>query len=129
MSLERKGFIGLFLERLDRDCIQEIVLLWIDRYGSIEQTVGGGNQVLTQVIRSVSNLSWEENMQFRILSGEQFAWVYLTQNHCVIETTGLSSENGNSLCRDVLVDLPGCIEIIDEHNDRRLDELEAKGLM
>ena len=129
MSLEHKGFVGLFAEPLKRSCIEELVSLWLKRYGKLEQTVGNGSQVLTQMIYSLADLSWNENLQFRVLCGEQFAWIYLTQDRYVIETSGLIFEGSASLCRDVLVDLPGCNEIIDEHNDHRLDELETQGLM
>ena len=46
----------------------------------------------------------------------------------VIETTGLPHEK-ISLCLDILLELPGVTEIVDQHDDRRLDELERDGLM
>ena len=128
MSLERKGFVGLFDEILNQEHIEELVVLWLEEYGSVEQTIGSGGQVLTQIVRSISDIVWEENLQFRVISGEQFAWIYMTQNYFVIETSGLFSSSSSLLCRDVLV-VPGCSEIIDENNDKRLDELEAQGLM
>ncbi len=129
MSLERKGYVGLFTDPLDKERVEELVLLWIDSFGSVEQTTGRGSQVLTVAVRSAEDLKWEQDLQFRVSCGEQFTWIYLTQNHHVIETSGLAGENGSELCKDVLVNMPGCREIIDDRNDRRLDELEAKGLM
>lgn len=130
MMLERTGFVGLFSKPLQRKQIEELALVWLETYGALEQTVGGGSQVLTHVIRSPADLTWEKDLQFRIVSGDQFVWIYLTQDRQVIETTGLAgSGGGDCLCRDVLENLPGCCEIINERNDRRLDELEAKGLM
>ncbi len=129
MSLERKGYVGLFAEPLNRERIAELVMLWIERHGSVEQIFGAGGQVLTQRVHAVGELMWEDNLQFRIVAGEQFAWIYMTINRQVVETSGLIPESGDALCRDVLEELPGCCEIIDDHNDRRLDELEAKGLM
>lgn len=129
MSLERAGYVGFFEEPLKQSCIEEFVQLWLERYGKVEQAIGRGCQLLTQTIDSLEDIIWEENLQFRVLSGEQFTWVYVTQNRYVIETTGLAPAGGTCLCRDVLVNLPGCNEIIDEHENRRLDELEAEGLM
>ncbi len=129
MNIERKGFVGLFKEPLDRQDISEIVSLWMERFGNVEQTIGPHGQVLTQVVRSVEDIVWEKNLQFRVVSGEQFAWIYLTEDQFVIETSGLAPESGPLLCQDVLKDLPGCTEIIDDKNDRRLDQLEAEGLM
>ncbi len=129
MSLERAGYVGLFAEPLKQSRIEELVQLWLERYGKVEQTSGRGRQLLTQAIGSLGDVTWEENLQFRVLSGEQFTWVYVTQDRYVIETTGLAPAGGACLCRDVLVNLPGCNEIIDEYEDRRLDELEAEGLM
>ena len=129
MSLEHHGFVGLFAEPLGQQRIEELVLLWLERFGSVEQTIGNSHQALTRAIHSAADLVWEKDLQFRVLAGEQFTWIYITKDHHVIETSGLVLDNGSSLCRDVLTNVHGCLEIIDEHNDRRLDELEAKGLM
>ena len=128
-GLERQGFVGLFSEPLAKPRIEEIVSLWIERFGNVEQILGKIGQVLTVKIQSTSDLIWEKDLQFRILHGEQFAWVYLTMDRYIIETSGLVSENASSLCRDVFKNLDGCKEIIDEHNNRRLDELETQGLL
>ena len=53
----------------------------------------------------------------------------ITLDGRVVETSGLSLQADALLCRDVLENLPECEEIIDERNDRRLDQLEAQGLM
>ena len=34
-----------------------------------------------------------------------------------------------ALCLDILLELAGITEIVDQHDDRRLDELERDGLM
>jgi hypothetical protein len=130
MGLERQGFVGLFLEPLSRSHISNIIDLWIERFGSVEQALGRGGQVLTTVLKSSSDIAWQDNMELRVLNGEQFTWVYLSEDKYVIETSGLVPERGaSSLCRDVLADLEGCAEIIDDRNDRRLDDLEAQGKM
>ncbi len=129
MHLQHAGYVGLFEESLGRERIEELVLVWLECFGRVEQTVGRGVQPLTQIIRSASDLAWEKNIQFRVLSNEQFAWIYVNLDAHVMETSGLVVATGPSLCHDVLNVLPGCCEIIDDRNDRRLDELEARGLM
>jgi hypothetical protein len=129
MSIEHRGFVGLFDEPLDKEKIQEIIQSWLDRFGSVEQTAGNSYQILTLRIQTLDEIRWEEHLQFRVLCGEQFAWAYLTQDRFVIETSGLHYNGSSILCRDILDDLKGCREIIDEKNDSRLDELEAQGLM
>jgi hypothetical protein len=129
MSIDHRGFVGLFEEPLRRNVIEQIIDVWLDRYGGIEQASGNSYQVLTTTIRERKDIIWENNLQFRVLCGEQFAWIYITLDRYVIETSGLALHEGALLCHDVLNDLPGCEEIIDERNDSRLDELEKFGLM
>ncbi|NUN93030.1 MAG: hypothetical protein HUU04_04525 [Verrucomicrobiae bacterium] len=129
MSLERAGYVGLFQEPLNRERIEGIVCSWLDRFGAVEQTAGNGPQALTLSVRGVSEIVWQRDLQFRILSGGQFAWVYVTMDRRVVETSGLAPKSGASLCRDILEGAPGCREIIDEKNDARLDQLEKLGLM
>ncbi|MDD2709434.1 MAG: hypothetical protein PHV34_15720 [Verrucomicrobiae bacterium] len=129
MSLERRGFVGFFPEKLTRERVGECVASWLERFGGVEQATGGSRQVMTMKVKELKDVVWEKDMQFRVLSGEQFAWVYLTLDRWVIETSGMASGGGAALCRDVLTLLPGCAEIIDERNDHRLDQLEAEGLM
>lgn len=129
--MERRGFVGIFSEPLRKPKVQEIVVLWISQFGSVEQTVGKNGQVLTLIIRSEEDLMWsEKDLQFRVRSGEQFSWVYLTQDRFVMETSGLCAEGSKDLlCYDVLAKVSSCEEIIDEKNDQRLDELEKQGLL
>jgi hypothetical protein len=130
MSLEHRGFVGVFEAPLTQERVQEIVALWLDRYGKVEQASGNSYQVLTTAIRTIEDLIWEKNLQFRVICDDQFTWTYITMDRFVIETSGLDmTDNGNLLCHDVLSELPGCEEIIDERNDSRLDELEKLGLM
>lgn len=129
VSLERAGYVGLFEEPFGRPQVVAIVQSWLDRFGSVEQTAGTGTQALTLPVRVTDDIIWQKDLQFRVLSGHQFAWVYVTLERRVVETTGLVPPNGATLCHDVLVDVPGCIEVINERNDGRLDQLEKMGLM
>lgn len=129
VSMERAGYVGLFAEPFGRPQVEAVVQSWLDRFGSVEQTAGTGAQALTLAVRAVTDIVWQKDLQFRVLSGQQFAWVYVTMEHRVVETTGLAPSSGAALCRDVLVDVPGCREIVNERNDERLDQLEKLGLM
>jgi hypothetical protein len=63
-----------------------------------------------------------------VIQGDDFSRAYLTRNRRVIETTGLPNEK-IALCLDILLELTGVTEIVDQSDDRRLDELERDGLM
>ncbi|MCX6934866.1 MAG: hypothetical protein NTZ01_01510 [Verrucomicrobia bacterium] len=82
----------------------------------------------TITLTSVDELLKSDHLQFRILQGDDFVWAYLTRGRRVIETTGLPNEK-IALCLDILLELPGITEIVDQADDRRLDELERDGLM
>ena len=82
----------------------------------------------TTAIRQPQDLIPADHLQFRVIQGGDFAWAYLTRGRRVIETTGLPQEK-IALCLDMLLELPGVTEIVDQHDDRRLDELERDGLM
>ena len=102
---------------------------WLARFEKVEQVVPGiqaGNT--TTAIQSPQDLIPSDHLQFRVIQGQDFAWAYLTRGRRVIETTGLPQEK-ISLCLDILLELPGVSEIVDQHDDRRLDELERDGLM
>jgi hypothetical protein len=45
-----------------------------------------------------------------------------------METTGFQ-DHENSLCLEVLLELPGVAEVVDEKNQRRLEELEKAGII
>lgn len=124
-----KGFVGLFSTPLGKEQVTEIVSEWIARFEALEQVIPNqGHDIAALRLKSAADVMWEANLQFRILNGEDFAWAYITMERQVIETTGLPNEN-ISLCLDALLELPHLAEIIDQHNERRLDELEANGLM
>jgi hypothetical protein len=129
MTLDRQGYVGLFTEPLDRETIKEFISRWLEQYDTVEQTLGKNGQVLTQIVHSIDEISWESDLQFRITCQEQFTWIYITENRQVIETSGLVTMAGATLSHDVLVGLEGCSEIIDDKNNRRLDQLEKEGLM
>jgi hypothetical protein len=85
------------------------------------------HDVATLGVTKTSEILWENSMQFRVLNGDEFSWVYVTQKQRVMETTGIESSEV-SLCLDVLLELPGVTEIVDDRNERRLDQLEREGL-
>ena len=124
-----RGYVAVFTEPHTDDSIRQILESWLARFEKVEQVVPGiqaGNT--TTAIQSPQDLIPSNHLQFRVIQGQDFAWAYLTRGRRVIETTGLPQEK-ISLCLDILLELPGVGEIVDQHDDRRLDELERDGLM
>ena len=130
MSTYSKGYVAVFDAPLTRERVEACFTSWQARFERIEQMRSSGDNsgLLAFEIHHLSELHWEKHLQFRILSGEDFAWVYLTMEKRVMETTGMPHPEA-MLCLDLLLELPGVIEVIDQQNDRRLDELETTGLM
>lgn len=128
-SMDSKGYVALFHEALSKDSIRSCVRIWLESYERVEQTCPGphaGGTTLT--LTKEEDILWEQNLQFRVLSGEDFAWIYVSPLGRVMETSGLPYAD-NTLPLDVLIDLPDLEEVIDQENDRRLDQLEAEGLL
>jgi len=124
-----RGYVAVLAEPHTDDSIRKIIESWLARFERVEQVVPGvqaGNT--TTALQSPKDLIPSDHLQFRVILGSDFAWAYLTRGRRVIETTGLPHEK-ISLCLDILLELPGVTEIVDQHDDRRLDELERDGLM
>jgi hypothetical protein len=119
--MERKGFIAVFETELGKKEISECLDSWTERFEKVEQVVPKMEGTLE--VKSSQEIMWEPNLQFRVLNGEQFAWVYVSLDKRAMETTGFQDAE-ISFCLEVLLELPGIAEIIDEKNQRRLDELE-----
>jgi hypothetical protein len=122
----QKGFIAVFEEALNRAQISECAASWLARFEKVEQVVLKMEGTLE--VKEPSEIMWEPNLQFRILNGEQFAWVYVSLDKRAMETTGFQDAE-ISFCLEVLLELPGVAEVIDEKNQRRLDELEKAGII
>lgn len=129
MEQHSKGFVAVFDEPFTPGLLDECVRSWIERFDKVEQVCPDqGPGAVSVTLTDTAQIMREDAPQFRILMGEQFAWAYITMGRHVIETTGIPTE-GVSLCLEALVDLPGVMEIIDQHNDKRLDQLEADGIL
>jgi hypothetical protein len=124
--MDKKGFIAIFEESLDRSQISECIASWLERFQKVEQVVPGMEGTLE--VKEPSEIMWEPNLQFRVLNGEQFSWVYVSLDRRAMETTGFQDAE-ISFCLEVLLELPGIAEVIDEKNQRRLDELEKAGII
>ena len=124
-----RGYVAVFSQAHTDASIRVILDSWLSRFERVEQVVPGtqaGNTTIT--LANSNELLKSDHLQFRIIQGQDFAWAYLTRGRRVIETTGLPNEK-IALCLDILLELPGVTEIVDQHDDRRLDELERDGLM
>jgi len=124
-----RGYVAVFSEAHTDASIRSILESWLERFPRVEQVIPGaqaGNSTIT--LASSDELLPSDHLQFRIIQGEDFTWAYLTRNRRVIETTGLPNEK-IALSLDILLELGGVTEIVDQSDDRRLDELERDGLM
>jgi hypothetical protein len=122
----QKGFIAVFEEQLGKPRISECVATWLDRFEKVEQVIPGMEGTLE--VKEPGEIMWESNLQFRVLNGEQFSWVYVSLDKRGMETTGFQDAD-ISFCLEVLLELPGLAEVIDEKNQRRLNELEKAGII
>jgi hypothetical protein len=124
--MDKKGFIAVFEGALARAEISECVASWLERFEKVEQVISGMEGTLE--VKEPREIMWEPNLQFRVLNGEQFAWVYVSLDKRAMETTGFQDAE-ISFCLEVLLELPGVAEVIDEKNQRRLEELEKSGII
>ena len=122
----QKGFIAVFEAPLNRARISECVASWLERFEKVEQVVP--KMEGTVEVKEPSEIMWEPNLQFRVMNGEQFSWIYVSLDKRAMETTGFQDAE-ISFCLEVLLELPDVAEVVDEKNQRRLDELERAGLI
>jgi hypothetical protein len=124
-----KGYVGLFRTELHERQIGGFVQNWLENFDKVEQVIPGrdaGNATFT--ISSHEQIIWALHLQFRVTFGEDFAWVYISKGKQVVETSGLPYGD-NLVPLNVLVELADLEEVIDQENERRLEELESEGLM
>ncbi len=122
----QKGFVAVFERPLDRAAISECAASWLARFEKVEQIVPGMEGTLE--VKEPSEIMWEPMLTFRVMSGPQFAWVYVNVDKPSMETTGFQDAE-ISFCLEVLLELPGVAEVVDEKNERRLTELERAGII
>jgi hypothetical protein len=109
--------------------IGAFVRSWLENFDKVEQVIPGhdsGNATIA--ISGHEQIIWSPHLQFRVMAGEDFAWIYISKGKQVVETSGLPYGD-NLVPLNVLVELEDLEEVIDQENDRRLDELEREGLM
>ncbi len=124
-----KGYVGLFSKPLDREVMHKVIECWLERFEKLEQLVPGDAQGTSALsIKTTADLMWHKNMEFRAIQGEDFTWIYVQADSKVMETSGFPSEQ-ISLSVDVFIELPGIIEIIDDEDEKRLNELEKLGIL
>ena len=122
----QKGFIAVFERILDRALISECVTSWLERFEKVEQVIPKMEGTLE--VKEPGEIMWEPNLQFRVLNGEQFAWVYVSLDKLAMETTGFQDAE-ISFCLEVLLELPNVAEVVDEKNQKRLEQLEKAGII
>jgi hypothetical protein len=124
--MDKKGFIAVFESELGKPQITECVASWLERFEKVEQVVPKMEGTLE--VKETRDIMWEPHLQFRVINGDQFSWVYVSLDKRGMETTGFQDAE-ISFCLEVLLELPGVAEVIDEKNQRRLDELEKAGII
>jgi hypothetical protein len=124
--MEKKGFVAIFGQKLTKGRISECVASWLERFEKVEQVAPG--MEFTLEIKGEGEIIWDPSLQFRVSNGEQFAWVYASLEGSVMETTGFADAE-ISFCLEVLLELPEVTEVVDEKNQRRLEQLEKAGLI
>ncbi len=124
--MEKKGFVAVFGKELDRGRVGECVESWLERFEKVEQVAPSSE--FTLEVKESKDILWDPNLQFRVSNGDQFAWISLTLDKTAMETTGFADAE-ISFCLEVLLELPDVTEIVDEKNQRRLDQLEKAGII
>jgi hypothetical protein len=129
VSVQKKGYVALLKTPLKRAALDAIVVNWLMRFDMVEQLKSRDQKIAAFAIRAPKDVVWEKDLQFRVMAGEQFTWVYLTAAGRIIETDGLADPSKASLALDVLTGIAGCQRVVSDHDDRTLDQWEKKGLM
>ncbi len=124
--MEKKGFVAIFKEPVDQSRVSECVESWLERFEKVEQVAPASE--FTLEVKEARDILWDSNLQFRVSNGDQFAWIYITLEKAAVETTGFADAE-ISFCLEVLLDLPDVTEVVDEKNQRRLDQLEKAGVI
>jgi hypothetical protein len=124
--MEKKGFVAVFGKELNRERVGEFVASWLERFEKVEQ-VAPANE-FTLEVKETRDILWDSNLQFRVSNADQFAWIYITLDKTSMETTGFADAE-ISFCLEVLLELPDVTEIVDEKNQRRLEQLEKAGII
>jgi hypothetical protein len=122
----QKGFIAVFEQPLGKPIVSECVASWLERFEKVEQVIPRMEGTLE--VKEPGEVMWESNLQFRVMNGEQFAWVYVSLDKRAMETTGFQDAE-ISFCLEVLLELPGIAEVVDEKNQRRVEQLEKAGII
>jgi hypothetical protein len=125
-DMEKKGFIAVFGKPFTRERVADCVASWLDRFEKVEQIAPATEFTLEML--EAKDIIWDTNLQFRVSNADLFAWVYITLDKATMETTGFADAE-ISFCLQVLLELPDTVEIVDEKNQRRLDELEKAGVI
>lgn len=129
--MNSQGYVAVFSKSLEKALVGEIVASWLARYGTVEQVAphtGKGPGFTLSVKETKDVMFASDALQFRVVEQAHFTWIYLTVGRRAIETSGFPGEE-HSLALDVLLELPHVTEIVTENDEKRLDELEAEGIL
>jgi hypothetical protein len=125
-GMEKKGFVAIFEKDFTKERVSDCVASWLERFEKVEQIAPADE--FTLEIKDANEIIWASHLQFRISNADLFAWAYVSLGQTSMETTGFV-DGEISFCLQVLLELPDTVEIVDEKNQRRLDELEKAGVI
>ena len=126
-----QGYVAIFETPFDAHSVEAFVASWLARFDGVEQIaphVGSGPGFTLSVKEPKDIMLGAPALQFRILQAPNFAWAYLTLGRRAIETSSLPDPD-LTLPLDLLLELPGLTEVVPDHDDKRLGELEEEGLL
>ena len=64
--------------------------IWLASFDRVEQVLPGSLAGTSTIeLKSEKDIAWEQHLQFRVLAGEDFSWIYLGRGSRVLETSGL----------------------------------------
>lgn len=129
VTLQRTGYVALLKTPLTPELLGAIVENWLARFDKVEQLQSSGKTLSAISIHSPQDVVWEKDPQFRVLAGEQFAWVYCTAERRIIESDGLADPGGQALSLAVFAEIAECECVVSDRDDRTLDQWEQAGLM
>ena len=129
VNVQRIGYVALLKVPLTGELLGAIVENWRTRFDAVEQLRSDGKTLSAVAVRSPQDVVWEKDPQFRVLAGEQFAWVYFTAARRIIESDGLANPDGPALSLDVFSEIAECECVVSDRDDRTLDRWEKEGLM
>ena len=125
--MEKKGFVAIFGQELDRARVSECVDSWLERFEKVEQVAPATE--FTLEVKETKDILWDANLQFRVSQRRSIRLDLCHAGHARPWKPLASPTRKSRSALEVLLELPEVTEIVDEKNQRRLEELEKAGVI